>query len=341
MKKKVRLKILYKVLLFFILLVVGGIQLFLMLYEIDSSILKYKEKSDISYKVYVKPNEYFKEDYLEEGSTYIAPLIDYFELNYSYNNNFSEVVDYRGSYNVTADLVIYSSDNSSKPVMTKKYTLLDNNEFSGSDKSIYLNVDKQKIDYDEYNKIVQTLKKEITPSATLVINYNTRYTYKTNRMDEEETINSTSSLQIPISNRTINVDLTKSNLDNTNSIKQNSGISYFQVLFFMITVFLCLLDLVVIIYYLFKRIDDKDDYIKTKDKLLREYDRMITESKSRIEFNEDTTFIEIKSFEELIDVHDNLGLPIVFSEIKENNSCEFIIKNNNDVYRYVLRKKEN
>ena len=54
--------------------------------------VSYKEKSDIHYKVYLKENNFFEEDYLEENRTYITSLIDYLDIDFNYNINLDEKI---------------------------------------------------------------------------------------------------------------------------------------------------------------------------------------------------------------------------------------------------------
>ena len=48
----------------------------------------------------------------------------------------------------------------------------------------------------------------------------------------------------------------------------------------------------------------------------------------------------MSSFEELRDIHDNLGTPIIYNEIKEHKLAEFVIINDNIIYKYILDEKD-
>ena len=87
--------------------------------------LCYKENSDISYKVLLKPNNYYDKEYLDNRYNVVANLINKFIVDYSYINTFSSDVSYKLKYNVKAELVIYDTDNDDKPVFTKSYNLVD------------------------------------------------------------------------------------------------------------------------------------------------------------------------------------------------------------------------
>ena len=73
---------------------------------------------------------------------------------------------------------------------------------------------------------------------------------------------------------------------------------------------------------------------------MREYDSVI----ANVESNVDTSnyqFVKVASFEELLDVHDNVGAPILFKEVVPGYCSHFIIINDNILYRYVLKSDKN
>ena len=76
-------------------------------------------------------------------------------------------------------------------------------------------------------------------------------------------------------------------------------------------------------------------YDLTLAKILREYDRVIVNSKKIV--NMDGEVIDVKSFNELLDVRDNIEKPIIFSEIHKGLKSVFIVKTSNETYRYILK----
>ena len=73
-------------------------------------------------------------------------------------------------------------------------------------------------------------------------------------------------------------------------------------------------------------------YDLTLAKILREYDRVIVNSKKIVNMDGD-----VKSFNELLDVRDNIEKPIIFSEVHKGLKSIFIVKTSNETYRYVLK----
>ena len=87
--------------------------------------------------------------------------------------------------------------------------------------------------------------------------------------------------------------------------------------------------------FLRKTSTKKTIYDITLSKILREYDRVIVNSRKPIAITGE--IIELSSFNELLDVRDNLEKPIIFKEIHKGQKSEFAVKNGDETYRYVLK----
>ena len=75
----------------------------------------------------------------------------------------------------------------------------------------------------------------------------------------------------------------------------------------------------------------KSKYDKYISKLLKEYDRLIAESSTLLSL-EEKEIITITKFSELLDIHDNLQLPIMYYVVKEHEECYFYINHENIIY---------
>ena len=94
--------------------------------------------------------------------------------------------------------------------------------------------------------------------------------------------------------------------------------------------------LIKIIKYLTSLLTKKTPYDKYVNKILRDYDRLIVETQTQID-KTSLNVIEIHKFTELLDVRDNLKLPIIYNVIIKHEKGEFYIKNNSDIYLYVVK----
>lgn len=70
---------------------------------------------------------------------------------------------------------------------------------------------------------------------------------------------------------------------------------------------------------------------------MKEYDRMIVETVTLPKFD-NYNILNIKSFNELLDVRDNLRLPIMFYEVSEHEKAHFYILRDKNLYLYTLKE---
>ncbi|MBE6161367.1 MAG: hypothetical protein E7158_04025 [Firmicutes bacterium] len=307
--------------------------------KVDVASVSYNESSDISYKVYLKENSYYETPYLDEKSSYIASLIDNFTIDYKYLNTFSADIDYTLKYGVTADLVVFDSSNDKKPIYTKKYTLADEQEIKGFGKMAKADLLNQVINYDEYNEIINELKREIVPNANLKINFNTKFVGKNKAIGKDIISNKTSTLDIPISQKTIDANLKKNNTSSNQTVTNKKSLSVPLIALLVGTILLLLLTLIYYVLYIIKTAEKKTKYEQKLNKILREFDRAITEAKGKLRLDRNANTIEIKDFMELLDVHDNFNIPIIYYRISSTKSV-FIVKNGNDIYYNVMKSDD-
>ena len=83
----------------------------------------------------------------------------------------------------------------------------------------------------------------------------------------------------------------------------------------------------------------KSKYEQKINKILREFDRAITEAKGPFMKKEGEHYIEVNDFMELMDVHDNVNEPIIYYR-NNNNRSTFVVRNGSDIYYSVIKRDE-
>ena len=81
---------------------------------------------------------------------------------------------------------------------------------------------------------------------------------------------------------------------------------------------------------------NKSYYDKYIEKVLNEYDRFIVETKTGPNLKE-SNVIKISNFEELLDLRENIKLPIMYYIITNHTKSYFYIKHNNDLYLLTIK----
>jgi hypothetical protein len=83
----------------------------------------------------------------------------------------------------------------------------------------------------------------------------------------------------------------------------------------------------------------KSNYMRIRNNLLKEYDNVIVNSKNDPNFK-GYNVINCASFQELLDAQKVLNKPIIYNEYIKNQKSMFIIINDKDVYRYILKEAD-
>ncbi len=315
------------------------------MYTKEESIIGYNEVGNIDYKVFLKENNYYKEQYLGKDMQYVASIIKNVVPTFTYEMHSEEKMEYTYNYKVSADLII-SDPNDNNKVLYKRPSLLvkDTKEkvTGGS-----FRVDQEvSINYDEYNNYVNSFKKEyaLSVNSKLVLTFNIDVTGKSPALKEDFKKSSKLVIAIPMSEQTINIGIDTSDINNSGTLERNymSQIKKPVALVLGIIVGILSLALLYIVIYNFLTNRSKTDVYKATIKsILREYDRAIVSSKTADTIDESKyNVIEVPRIEELLDAHDSTGKPILYNEDTENNISTFIIVSDEILYKYRVVKKE-
>lgn len=305
--------------------------------------INYEEKSKVNYSVCLNENEFYDEECLGENMSYIASLIKNVSLKFNYNFNISdESIDKGLEYEVIGKLVIANKDNGSK-YFEKSYNLvpktIEGVNKNGSNYSLNKDID---INYDYYNSLANSFKASYGVDTESYLDvYLTSY----NDIDDSYNIPSSSvtSIRIPLSEKAISINMNASELDN-NSSRVISNISFgvsnwlylISGIVNVILAILCMIRIIRIISVINKK---KSVYDKTLRNILKTYDRLIVNTSSFPNLR-DYNVLNISEFGELLDVRDNLHLPIMEYEVIKHKKCQFYILQDKNLYLYTLDEKD-
>ena len=337
-ESKEKLKI---VILIASLLVVGfilGIEIFYSVNKINNRKVTYTKTGDINYVTYLKNNEHFSGSFVEEKYNLVSSLVDYFNVDYNYSYVLCEKINYKLDYEVVGVLEVFDSDNNSKPIETKTYQLYDKKSTEGNGQVIKAEIFNNKIDYATYNKIVQGWKKEISPDAKLTVTYKVNWKGFSKTLNKEISDSYKSSFVIPVSEKTINIEK-PDKVNETGTIDTDKPLNNGLLIVIIFTVVLFAILGISLILSIINHKNHSSKYEAKINKLLREFDRAITEVKGTFTKVKGTNYIEVKEFMELMDVHDNLGEPILYYKNNIDESV-FAVRNNKDIYYYKITRDE-
>lgn len=304
-----------------------------------NQMINYNEMSNLDYKVYLKENNFYESDYLGKNKVYIANLIDNIEINFRYNYNIEKPSNVDFNYSIVAKLTI--DDGSSKNnYFEKEYVLLNNQRKSIKSGTNYFLNEKVKIDYAYYNNLANSFKQQFGLDTTSSLTVYLRVNKNTNIENASNAVeNSTMFVKIPLSEKAINIELNYQDINNSNYVIQNIDKKTDNIIFGILSV----ISLIAMLVFGVKTLrllillrGKKSIYDKYVEKILNEYDRLIVENGTGPDTS-NRNVIKISKFEELLDVRDNLKLPIMYYVVTKHTKCCFYIKHNDDLYLLTIK----
>ena len=332
-------RLFFKVVLF-ILFIVSGTIIFINSFAIQSEkIVKYDENSKLDYKVYLFDNNFYEQDYLEKDMLYVASLIKNIAVDFNYTFNSEDIKDADFSYKVIGKLFI-TNDAGTKKYYEKTYNLLEDKNISMRNSNSQTINEQLTIDYPYYNSLANQFRSQYGVGAVskltvyMIIN-------KKNVEGSKYDFNRDSmmTLNIPLSEKAVDINLDYQEINNTSEVIEKKNVLLESISLLLVSLVLIVSSLVMLVKIMrsFGMIfDKKSAYDKYIGKILREYDRLVVESKTMVSLD-DKEIIKIEKFSELLDVHDNLGLPIMYYQVAKHQKCYFYIYYNNSVYLNTVK----
>lgn len=348
-KQANKMKYILRYTLFFaalIIFLVIGIKILLMgINNYKKETISYAEDNSINYKVYLKENEFFEQPYLGENQIYITSLIDSIDVTFNYAMNYSMPVSGEYKYYVKATISANLANEQIGSYWSKEYILTDEQVGSIANQNDFNINQNIKIDYQKYNELLSLFKKTygLTTDGNLQIALIVENTVNTENLTKDIISNSSMELNIPLSQLAVEATINTDNGQKTNSVtelvKDNKARYVIYKIIGSILVIFDITEIVTFIYILLKNIKRKSLYLKKLNKILATYDSIIVNVKSMPDISQ-LKVITVESFEELIDAHSEVRMPINFVEDIEKEESTFLLIANGCVWMCVLSEED-
>ena len=310
----------------------------------ENSYVTYDEKSDILYKVYLKDNDFFENNYLGSNKQYIASLIEKVVADFEYELSFDIAgVDYKYEYEINANINVYDKD-TKNVLFDKTENLMAKKSYVANEKEVSIK-EKINIDYNYFNDLANKFinvydLNDAESVLTIVMNIST--VGMCDDFKENEENKSTISLAIPLTKKTVAIELSNDLIETENNIMlcESNKLNFIVLLIAIVLVILNLLLFVYLINYEIKTRTIDTIYLKKLRKLLNNYGAYIQELTDDFNFK-GYQLIKIRTFEDLLEIRDTIKQPILMKENKEKNSAYFVIPSHfKQLYIYRLKIDE-
>ena len=311
-------------------------------------VLRYTEHSDLDYNVYLKDNNFYGTKFLPKDKNYISTLINYIDADFSYDFTSEENIDLEYSYYIKATLLVDTS--TGKNIYKKEDTILERQSFNKTNNTKFEIAENVKIDYSKYNTMASNFinQYDISANSKVVVSLYVDIDGKHSNFNKSIHDKAVVSLEIPLTNKTVDINMNYELSNNVNAILQYRSTRISHPVLFIISIALAVLDIVVIvgiIYYVTSNRDNKVLYARKLNKILRDYSRCLSQVIGTGDAEEliHTKTMEVEnviSFDDLVNIRDILEKPILYRETIPNKETVFYIVENNICYLYVMRVED-
>ena len=305
--------------------------------------LNYAEDNSIKYNVYLKENHFFEEPYLGENRTYIASLIDYIDINFNYSIKFNEKLNGNSKYKYVA-IVRANKKDSAGYYWEKEYDLTPEKSIDVKDVNDFKISDNIKVKYNTYNDVLNDFKREyaLTTNGELKVVMRISNTVNFEEVNRPIAIDSEIGLSIPLLEQALEVSINKEATSEKDILTiEEKNRSNENRIYMICAICIMVSSLLAFIEATRNRNKYKsnNEYKLTLDKFLKNYDSIIANTNG-LDIIEGLKRIEISSFEELLDVYNEVRMPINYYQDIEREESDFIIINDDIAWVYTLKKED-
>lgn len=309
----------------------------------ETATVCYKENSNVDYKVYLKENEFYKNDYVEKDNQYIASLIDYITANFNYELAIYEKdIEYDYSYRIEAEVKV-EEKSTDKLIYNFKEDLVEEKNFS-KDSNSNVKINEQiNINYNKYNDVIKKFVSVYdldNAESTLNVNMYIKINGTTKKFARDENDEYIVSLEIPLTTKTVAINL-NSNLVGCEDELIICEAKKFCWMKLLIT-FAVLVEAILIIrliQYIIKSRTSEDIYKLELNRILSNYGSYIQKVNNILDLDKYQVLF-LDTFNDILEIRDTIQEPILMYEIKEKKKTYFMTPTKTNIL-YIFELKEN
>lgn len=308
--------------------------------DIQNTVLNYNSSTNLDYKVYLKPNKFYDQKYLTKDKKYIADIIDYIDINLNYLFNSTKKLNNNYSYNINASIGSdYDLNGVTAELWSKSYVLKPTVSSNSNGNSFKIN-ENIKIDYSKYDNLAKKFKEEygVVADTKLTISININANSKLEENKKNITTRQNVKLVIPLNKAVTDVTVSGTEPVNKNITEVIKGERHINYILLIIAIVLTIVSgpaCVILFYRLFK-ITNESQYIAMQKKILKGYGDIIAAVTTKPDLN-GLKIVEVKDFEDLINIEEELRIPILFYEFEKRDECWFVITTEQQAFRFALK----
>ncbi len=307
--------------------------------------LTYSEKASIDYSVKLLQNNLFEQGVLNPADTYISGFIDDISTDFKYDFKLDSTSNIEYVYYV--DAITELKDNKTGAILSQSNNELIPRTSKEIKNTKVLNfVQNVNLDYDSYNNLAKELKESdklkdlnANVSGNIFLKLHIDLKVTNDKLEKEIKHSDVIEVRIPLLSTQVEVAMID-NIDNKHNYIERLESKLVDEISLFIGIILLIVDtifLLVTLSFVFRTTPKKTKYMRLRDGLLKDYDRIIVNSKN-IPKVDGYSLIDCYSFNELLDAQKLLNKPIIYNELVKNQKCVFVVVSDKEYYKFVLKE---
>ena len=306
--------------------------------------IEYTEKGNVDYKVNLKENNFFEEDSVGAGQSYVSSLIENVVADFEYNLQIdNESVSFEYVYSIDAQLIVANQDTGDyiyKPI----YNLIPETKATVTDRDSLTFGTSVPIDYNQFNKMATSFINAYglkNTTSTLVVTMNVSVVSTCNEFENSSNENSYfTALNIPLTEENFSMYTTSSNTENQSKVLAcSNGVS--QNVFLILTIIfasLAILEAIFLVIFVFITKNEAVNYTNKVRKIVSSYRSFIQQIDIQFDV-EGYQVVPVKTFKEMLNIRDTIQSPILMFENIDQTVTEFVIPTNTNKILYTFEIK--
>jgi len=304
--------------------------------------INYSETGNVDYKVHLKDNDFYDEEWQEKDQAYIGSLIDKVDADFAYEFGVeTDSVDFDYKYGIEAKLLVIDKS-SGKAVYSPVYVLVPEATGTVKDANGIRFEDSVTLDYAFYNDIAESFIETYSlrnHESKLVVSMNVALVGAGEAFADNVENQYSFSVSIPLATHTVDMRQSASVPVSENKILARASTLNKNV-FKIIAIIATVLDVLAfggfIAFVYLTRNEDINYTIKLK-KLVSSYRSYIQQLENDFD-TEGYQILSIKTFNEMLGIRDTIQSPILMCENEDKTMTRFFIPTStNLVYVYELK----
>ena len=297
-------------------------------------IVTYNEITEANYTVCPHNNSFVDNKCLAEGLKYNQDTAKFINVLFKYNLDYSKSIPYDIAYHIVAITKIFDKENNTKVLFKNEDVLVERTSISDiSDRIFFYN--NINLDYNHYNTLVKENEKKYGDNSEAdleVVLY----------LDTDNNTSNVASITVPLNEK--NFSIRKSALNNLNKSMEldNNTWNDYNSMCAVVATILIIISLIILYRttkLVLKVTNNRSEYEKTLNKILKDYDKDIVTAKDSYSVETYKKIIKVAEFSELLDARHLLNKPIIYSKINSVKS-EFVVEDDAKAFKYVLKDSD-